>query len=73
MINGVEGQKTPMKISEISLTEVLVEGVQRTKAMGTSTFVMASIDESSQTVSAINLGDSAFMIVRADPNEETGF
>lgn len=41
--------------------------------MGTSTFVMASIDESSQTISAINLGDSAFMIVRADPNEETGF
>lgn len=41
--------------------------------MGTSTFVLASIDQENAIVNGLNLGDSGYMIVRADPTEESGF
>ena len=51
------------------MTEVLVEAVYRTKAMGTSTFVLASIDvEGESKIQGLNLGDSGYMILRPDPN-----
>ena len=49
---------------DISLKEVLIEGVKRTKAMGTSTFVMAMIEEEERVLKTLNLGDSGVMIVR---------
>ncbi|CDW72780.1 serine threonine family 2c [Stylonychia lemnae] len=71
--NGTDGQNAK-RIVDINLTEVLVEGVKRTKAMGTSTFVLASIDDDGESkIQGLNLGDSAYMIVRPDPHQEQGF
>lgn len=56
------------KIFEISLRELLVQAVKKTKATGTSTFVMATIDEEDSIVKSLNLGDSGIMIVTANSN-----
>lgn len=60
---------------DINLKEVLIEGVKRTKAMGTSTFVMAMIEEDERVLKTLNLGDSGVMIVRpkADSTFEVVF
>lgn len=57
------------------MKEVLIEGVRRTDAtgaQGTTTFVMASIDEERGVLNGLNLGDSGYLIVRPDPSEEGG-
>lgn len=41
--------------------------------MGTSTFVMASIDEDGDKINTLNLGDSGFLLLRPDLTEESGF
>jgi len=46
--------------------ELLVQSVKETKAMGSSTFVMALIDAEDPHLRTLNLGDSAVMIVRKD-------
>eukprot|EP00347_Sterkiella_histriomuscorum_P017594 403348740 len=73
--NGEENKEAivDVRVMDINLIEVLCEGVRRTQARGTSTFVLTSIDQQSQVINGLNLGDSAYMIVRPDPNEESGF
>ena len=61
-----EKRASGRKIFEISLKEILVEAVVRTKAKGTSTFVMASIDEDGDKINTLNLGDSGFLLLRPD-------
>ena len=53
----------------ISLKQLLIDSVAKTKATGTSTFAMALMDEDDALLKTLNLGDSGFMIVRptADP------
>ena len=63
-----QGKKT----TEISVKDLLIEGVKKTKAIGTSTFVMALMDEKEMVVKGLNLGDSGYMIVRPELNSENG-
>jgi len=49
---------------EIDLWKLLVNSVQDTKARGTSTFVMAVLDEEDAHLRALNLGDSGYTIYR---------
>ncbi len=44
--------------------DLLVKSVKETKAMGSSTFVMALLDEENAHLRTLNLGDSGVMIVR---------
>ena len=50
--------------SQINLKELLVESVQQTKSIGTSTFVAAKIEENEPFLHGLNLGDSGYMLIR---------
>ncbi len=50
--------------SQIDLKEILIEAVAKTKAIGTSTFVMAHLDQEQALLKTLNLGDSGFLLVR---------
>lgn len=62
-----EQRSKGVHISQISLLDILSEGLSRTKAIGSSTFCMASLDEDGDKVNALNLGDSGYIILRPDP------
>jgi protein phosphatase PTC7 len=51
---------------EVDMWELLVQNVKRTEAPGSSTFVMALMDEEDTLLRTLNLGDSAVMIVRTN-------
>ena len=55
---------------EFDLWTVLVEGVQKTQARGTSTFVMALLDNEDPILRALNLGDSGYMLLRRQQNDK---
>jgi len=55
---------------DLSLRQLLVDAVAKTKATGTSTFAMALIDEQHAFLKTLNLGDSGFMIVRPQDTGE---
>eukprot|EP00349_Pseudokeronopsis_sp_Brazil_P008042 CAMPEP_0202966272 /NCGR_PEP_ID=MMETSP1396-20130829/10612_1 /ASSEMBLY_ACC=CAM_ASM_000872 /TAXON_ID= /ORGANISM="Pseudokeronopsis sp., Strain Brazil" /LENGTH=58 /DNA_ID=CAMNT_0049689929 /DNA_START=62 /DNA_END=234 /DNA_ORIENTATION=+ len=52
------------KAYEIDLRNLLVESVKMTKSMGTSTFVMAVLNEEDTMLRALNLGDSGYVLLR---------
>lgn len=43
---------------------MLIDAVAKTKATGTSTFVMSMIEEEDNYMKTLNLGDSGFMLLR---------
>ena len=49
---------------EVDLWELLVKSVIKTQATGSSTFVMAMLDEEDPHLRTLNLGDSTVMILR---------
>ena len=51
-----------------NLKELLVQSVQKTKPMGSSTFVMAALDKEDPQLRTVNLGDSGYTILRASDN-----
>ena len=53
--------------SEIDLKTLLNRAVDRTKAQGTSTFVMGLIDSEKPELNILNLGDSRLMVLRPNP------
>ena len=55
---------------EFDLWTVLVEGVQKTQARGTSTFVMALLDNEDPILRALNLGDSGYMLLRRQESDK---
>ena len=55
---------------EFDLWTVLVEGVQKTQARGTSTFVMALLDNEDPILRALNLGDSGYMLLRRPESDK---
>jgi protein phosphatase PTC7 len=60
-----------LKCYDIDLKKLLIGAVAKTKAMGTSTFVMAMLEREEAVLKTLNLGDSGFLIVR--PKQETPF
>ncbi|TNV76749.1 hypothetical protein FGO68_gene3286 [Halteria grandinella] len=52
------------KCSDINIRQLLINAVARTKATGTSTFVMAMMEREEAVLKTLNLGDSGFLIVR---------
>ena len=51
---------------------LLDEAVSKTKATGSSTFVIAMLFDDADTLKALNLGDSVVYIFRPNPNTESG-
>ena len=51
---------------KVDLTELLCHGVIKTESPGTSTFVMALLDDKDPFVRGLNFGDSGYMIIRND-------
>lgn len=49
---------------EVDLWELLVQSVKQTQARGTSTYVMALLDEDYPHLRTLNLGDSGVIILR---------
>ena len=45
------------------MNELLINGVMKTKAMGSSTYVMALLNEDQKVLKTLNLGDSGFIIL----------
>ena len=56
----------PKQPSEINLKDILIQSVKETKSTGTSTFVAVKLREKEPIVDGLNLGDSGYMIVRAN-------
>ena len=56
---------------DISLRQLLIDSVEKTKPMGSSTFVMARIDDEFPFLQSLNLGDSGIMILRAHPDSQS--
>ena len=50
---------------------LLIDCVGRTKAIGTSTFVMSALDHKEPFIQTLNLGDSGFMILRHKSEDTT--
>lgn len=61
-LESLDAKPTPTK--DISLKELLVESVKRTKSIGTSTFVSAMIDHEESVLYGLNLGDSGYLLLR---------
>lgn len=55
---------------EINLKTILIDAVAKTKAIGTSTFVMAFIERKEGILKTLNLGDSGFLIIRPKDNSD---
>ena len=55
-----------MQRYKVDLTDLLCDGVKKTESPGTSTFVMAMIDEEDPIVRGLNFGDSGYMLIRRD-------
>ena len=49
---------------------LLDNSVLKTKAKGSSTFVMALIEQEDSFIKTLNLGDSGFMLLRKNPDTE---
>ncbi len=55
------------------MKSLIDRAVKLTKAKGSSTFVMLTIDEEGDKINSLNLGDSGFMILRPNESEKSGF
>ena len=62
-LQRAEGKKT----FDVDLKKLLIDSVLKTKAVGTSTYVMAMMQQDDNIIKTLNLGDSGFMIVRPHP------
>mmetsp|Transcript_44260 Transcript_44260/g.42958 ORF Transcript_44260/g.42958 Transcript_44260/m.42958 type:complete len:168 (+) Transcript_44260:206-709(+) len=54
------------ELYEVDVKTLLVESVKLTKPMGSSTFVMAILNEKDAMLRTLNLGDSAYILLRPD-------
>lgn len=56
-----------MAVFKIKLKDIFVEAVKRTKAKGSSTMVMATLDKTEPILETLNLGDSGLILARPVP------
>jgi hypothetical protein len=51
---------------KIDLTNLLCDAVKKTQSPGTSTFVLALLDDEDPILRALNFGDSGYMLIRCN-------